>query len=1617
MATKLFSIYARIRVGTRKERSRYPLVADWRRSLYRWIPAAAGVSLLVLGSSVQAGARYSFQEFSDSVMAAQQRTALDDSAFGEHVSLFSGSTEFVVNDLDIPGNSDLPVRLGRRFVIQDRSGVDTDFTPYFLGGFVDWDIEVPYLEGTFDRVEGWVVGDQSDPQRLKRCTNVRRPFFGAYDAVIWLDNWTGYKMYRPGQGEHKLLKAIAGAHGTPSSGTFPWVTNDNVRLGCLTGTANGYPGEAFVALTPSGDKYYFDWGIERAAAPMTRLKNGIYKERKSVFLLASRIEDRFGNWVKYQYSGDKLVGITSNDGRSITISYEGNRVKTATANGRTWTYAYTSDGTSLSVVTLPDTSQWRYTKTGALDEFRVNGVAVLKPDFDACTEAPGWWSAPFTYQITHPSRAVASFTFQQYRMRHAGDVCTYLNFGNPPYFDVWGLTSKTVSGPGLASQTTTYNVDRSIVSSSAKWTTVTHPDQTKTLYRYGSDITNDRSNEGLLLEQQDLSATGVLLRKRVMDYQYDPTVSTPYSKAIGATLQPYQLADQYVHPLTRVVTTQDGTDFVLQVSSFDTFARPRSVTKSNSHGNSKTETIEYQDDLALWVLGQVKRSTTNSLETIRTDYGWKALPWKAYSFGKLQKTFSYETALAGQVGSLKAVADGNNNVTTLTGWKRGIPQTITFPATTDQPTAVTQKATVDDNGWITSVTDENGYKTCYGHDAMGRVNEITYPSETQVGVCDASAWTPTTITFNGGNPAAYGMPAGHWRQTTLTGRGRKIIIYDAFWRPVVEQTLDLDRVSTSTSEVIRRYDMSGRPEFESYPMNTGGAAVYTDPALKGTHTTYDALDRVTAVKQDSELGVLTTTTAYLYNVTGPYTQVTNPRGAQVRTWYQAYDQPSYDAPVIIQNAGTAFTDIARDPFGKPTSITRRNGSASISETRTYTYNANQELCRQVEPESGATLMGYDGAGNLAWSAAGLPASTACDAEGDTAAILARRVGRGYDARNRLKTMSFPDSEGNQTWTYTPDSLPASVATTMLSDSHIVTNLYAYNRRRLLATETQQITSWGTYTLTRQYDANGHLARLVYPAGYLGSVVDYAPNALGQPTKAGTFASAVTYYPNGAIKSFTYGNGIKHTLTQNLRGLPDTSCDFVTSCDASAVLNDGYDYDPNGNVAAISDGRTGNRGDRDMTYDALDRLTQAVSPMFGTATYAYDPLDNLTHVKLTAGNQIRDHYYCYDATWRLTNVKTGSCAGTTVMGLGYDVQGNLANRSGVVYKFDYGNRLREVVGRENHYWYDGYGRRAGSNRLVNGSSVRRSIYSQDGQLLFVQDQGEGKRKEYIYLGGSLLAERSLPNTGAATPVTVRYQHTDALGSPVAITNESKGVVEKTEYEPYGWAANRTVRNGPGYTGHHEDAATGLVYMQQRYYDPLVQRFLSVDPVEADPDTGDDFNRYAYAYNNPYSFTDPDGRLAEDKKEPPPPPPPPVTLPTVTVTAPKPAPTPTPTTATTTTFPAIEVTAPRPTSAPPIPWPVIGEFITTRLVPPALLFYPTRMDAPPCEMPGGPPCGPSAVFSKGGKQNVRDTGLIGVSDEEIGRRLRDPGTSGKEKRRLQKEQKARGSRNKSKRDENG
>lgn len=87
--------------------------------------------------------------------------------------------------------------------------------------------------------------------------------------------------------------------------------------------------------------------------------------------------------------------------------------------------------------------------------------------------------------------------------------------------------------------------------------------------------------------------------------------------------------------------------------------------------------------------------------------------------------------------------------------------------------------------------------------------------------------------------------------------------------------------------------------------------------------------------------------------------------------YLAYDQPTADWPLSITLPEGAFTDVSRDVFGKPLSITRRDAAGMVALTRYYIYDAYQQLCKTIEPEAGATVVDYDGVGNPIWSATGL----------------------------------------------------------------------------------------------------------------------------------------------------------------------------------------------------------------------------------------------------------------------------------------------------------------------------------------------------------------------------------------------------------------------------------------------------------------------------------------------------------------------------------------------------------------------------------------------------------------------------------------------------------------------
>jgi len=106
-------------------------------------------------------------------------------------------------------------------------------------------------------------------------------------------------------------------------------------------------------------------------------------------------------------------------------------------------------------------------------------------------------------------------------------------------------------------------------------------------------------------------------------------------------------------------------------------------------------------------------------------------------------------------------------------------------------------------------------------------------------------------------------------------------------------------------------------------------------------------------------------------------------------------------------------------------------------------------------------------------------------------------------------------------------------------------------------------------------------------------------------------------------------------------------------------------------------------------------------------------------------------------------------------------------------------------------------------------------------------------------------------------SVVYYYADPQGTVLAATDAQGNLLQSQDYHPYGLGTASST-SGPGFTGHVFDEDMTLIYMQQRYYDPQVGLFLSVDPVGLKDTLRNSSSRYRYGENNPFTFTDPDGR---------------------------------------------------------------------------------------------------------------------------------------------------------------
>jgi hypothetical protein len=794
--------------------------------------------------------------------------------------------------------------------------------------------------------------------------------------------WRGLVMHVPGEGDQvMLLASLAASHRPTSGGPYHWVTNKDWWVSCLTAVANpGGSGEGFMAIAPDGTKYTFNWMSKR---PLEALSNTVSMNEDGVsppfktyytfpyehIMLPTRVEDRFGNYVTYAYSSDefaRLLSITSSDQRQITLAYNASGFVQSVSDG-TRTVQYVYAGNALSQVITPDGSRWTY----GFSNLDAMGVSAAAGEENRCQSLPDYVNfncigypqpqvAPAaTAYVIHPSGARVDFGFG---MHFAPTIPP-----QQPNPNVWqhigrwhlGITEKTISGPGVTPAKWYYAFKPNLVETQAQcragacptrvWTDEVSPEFRIQRRMYGlqplvdegiqlqelegylpnntttttAPTTGQRLTRAYLLNDIDLveqstpvtvttTTVGMPEFYKESDFTYRVGARVgehPFSILAPATTNEVFWNERRL-PVSQRATYVQGASFTWQATQWDALDRATTVSKASSLNPGKTESTQYLDNLGAYVLGMVATRSVNGVVAEETQYDANLLPWKVFSFGRLMQTYTYNAD--GTLATSSDPRDGGAFDTTvvLSNWKRGTPQLVRFPATPESPGGSTKSAVVANPGWVDSVTDENGFTTSYVHDMGGRLTSITPPSD------PGAPQNATTISFVAAGTAKHGLPVGHWQRTVTTGNGVRVTYHDAMWRPVVEESFDASNKAATLSQVVKRYDSDSREVYQSTALRT--LSDY-NAAMPGTRTYYDALGRVARTEQDSEIGLLVTTRKYL---DGFKRETVDARGRSTVESFQAFESPSFDAPIQVDTPEHTRSTIVRDVFGKPTDITR-----------------------------------------------------------------------------------------------------------------------------------------------------------------------------------------------------------------------------------------------------------------------------------------------------------------------------------------------------------------------------------------------------------------------------------------------------------------------------------------------------------------------------------------------------------------------------------------------------------------------------------------------------------------------------------------------------------------------
>lgn len=603
-------------------------------------------------------------------------------------------------------------------------------------------------------------------------------------------------------------------------------------------------------------------------------------------------------------------------------------------------------------------------------------------------------------------------------------------------------------------------------------------------------------------------------------------------------------------------------------------------------------------------------------------------------------------------------------------------------------------------------------------------------------------------------------------------------------------------------------------------------------------TVTDALGQTTSYGYDIQTGILnwaqapgeTTATRTNYSHDSRYRTTGVSKGSSSVGY--TYSSDLLTALSTASGTGYSFTYGA---FDLASSV--KVGSRTLI-SHTYSNDANRWLTRSDYGNGDYITYSYDSMGRISGTGYEDNASAIgyiYDNNGNlgilTDGITGRRTKYAYDFQDRL--MRYEET----------------------GSGYSNTVQWGYDDKNNLSSQTQTLNG-ATYTTNYTYDNDNRLKQATTDGKSANYTYDVYSRMTGVTAKSGTRSVVTT------------------GITYKDPGTTTTSSQVYKWTVGGTTYT--YTYDTRGNITAISDGSKTTT----YVYDSFDQLTRENNQAAGkTWVYTYDNGGNIltkkeyTYTTGTLGAALDTISYGYgDSTWKDLLTSYDGQALTT------DAIGNLTNDGTWSYTWQHGRQLAQMSkpsgsGTENiNFNYDAQGHRI--------AKEHETVVEVDGEVY-----RNGSSAKYSYLGDTLTDMQWVEVDGSESSFHFTYDATgpmsmtfcgaeyfylkNAQGDVTGLVDSSGAQVVAYTYDAWGNILTTTgsMADSLGYTnpfryrGYFYDTETGLYYLQSRYYDPGVGRFINADNeklVTASPASATwDKNLLAYCDNNPVSRKDDGG----------------------------------------------------------------------------------------------------------------------------------------------------------------